>query len=464
MSSKAPLYEKDPLALVDSVISERVVVFGSIPPRGRDLDLLVGAADEAALRRELPDHGFLAAGGRWARFRDCTADIVDPVRIDTWELPEEERSALFSEARPLADANRLTEPSPHHVLLILARRLSRGAKLGERRRAQVQAALAEDPDAFARAWERADRWGLPASLAALERAHAGGRGLIRKERFRVSREWEGGRGLKRARRRLRRVRRGFTASRRGVLITFSGLDGSGKSSQTRYLRDTLDRLGYHAVAVWEPIAHVPEWLRATTGALSRLLLPFAHLLSRRRERHGAAAGGEADEAGTEHARARDSQPPGFAWPSDHPVTRLRRRSGLLTFGWTMTITLQFAYRIARATLPQLARGRVVVCDRYTLDSWVYLLYKFGDHRRYTLQMAILRALSPKPGHAYLLDLPPAVASARKSDFVPERNERRAGLYLERLDRLGIRRLDGTRPADEVSAEVAAEVWASLRDR
>jgi len=128
----------------------------------------------------------------------------------------------------------------------------------------------------------------------------------------------------------------------------------------------------------------------------------------------------------------------------------------------MAITVQFALRVARSTWPHLLRGRVVVCDRYTMDSWVALLYKFGEDREYPVQLAILRALSPVPRRAYFLDVPGEVASARKSDFGPEQNARRAELYRARFPRLGVHRLDGTQPRDVLCAQVAAEVWESLR--
>jgi thymidylate kinase len=438
-------------ALVDSLISERAVVFGSLPPRGRDLDLLVSAADEAALGKGLSEQGFLAAGGSWARFRGCTVDVVDVVRTDTWGLPEDELTALITEARPLAETTRLAVPAPHHALLILARRLSRGGTLREHRLARIRAALDDDPDAFARARERVDRWGLAESLAVLERAYRDGRDLTREERSRARSEFNGEGGSSRARRSLRRAKRRLLAPRRGMLITFSGLDGSGKSSQTCYLRDTLDRLGYHAVAVWEPIANLPQWLRVTADVIKTPVIPLARLISRNGK-----PGKPSSAANTATA-----PPAGFAWPTDNPLTVMRRRSSLLTFAWSTAISVQFAYRLARAIWPQLARGRVVVCDRYLLDSWVYLLYKFGDHRRYRFQLAILRALSPKPRHAFFLDVPGAVASARKGDFLPERNARRAELYRARLAERGVRTLDGTQPPDELSAEIATEVWRSL---
>jgi thymidylate kinase len=446
------------LELVDSLLSDRALIFGSLPPHGRDLDLLVTPEDAVTVAAGLSEQGFVNVAGTLARFRDCTVDVLDLVRLDSWEIPENERIDLFAEARLMEGTARLALPAPHHTLLILARRLARGVALNQQRLARIEAAVIDDPQAFDKARERANGWGVSASLAMLERAYRERRGLTRSERAGARAEGAHARGPGRGRRWIRRGRRTLTAHRRGMVVTLSGLDGSGKSSQTEYLRDALDRLGFDAASVWEPIANMPAWLQASTRLVQALLLPLVRLAARVRRR-----GGRSPAVAPSPSPVREP-PPGFAWATDHPLTTLRRRSSLLTFAWSMAITLQFAYRLARATWPQLARGRVVICDRYTLDSWVYLLYKFGDYRTYRLQLAIIRALSPKPRHAYFLDVPGAVASARKSDFLPERNARRAELYRARLTQLDVRSLDGTRAPDELSAEIATEVWRSLATR
>jgi thymidylate kinase len=445
----------DLLELVDSLLSDRALIFGSLPPHGRDLDLLVTADDAASLAAGLSDRGFLSVGGTLARFRDCTVDVVDLARSDSWEIPESERVALLAEARPIEGTTRLALPAPHHALLILTRRLARGGALNQKRLTRIEATLADDPQAFDKARERASGWGVSASLAVLEHAYRERRGLTSRERARARAEGAHVHGLGRGRHWVRRARRKLTARRRGMVVTFSGLDGSGKSSQTRYLRDTLDRLGYDATSVWEPIANMPAWLQASTRLVKAPVLLLLRLSARLRRRGG-------DSPAVSPSRNTDQEPPpGFAWATDHPLTVLRRRSSLLTLGWSMAITVQFAYRIARATWPQLARGRVVICDRYTLDSWVYLLYKFGDYRSYALHRAILRSVSPQPRLAYLLDVPGAVASARKSDFLPERNEHRGRLYRSKGEELGVRRIDGEQPPDRVAAQVAEEVWRTL---
>jgi len=441
----------DLLALVDSLVPNRAVIVGSLPPQGRDLDLLVEDPDEDALADGLARNGFVRAAGRWARFTDCAVQVVELIRGRDWALPNGELTQLFREAAPLPEANSLALPAPHHTLLILARRLAGGRRIGERQLTRLDAALERDPQAFSRAAGRAEAWGLDSTVVVLlERLYRERRAPTRQERTRA----KAGRPRRRSaglRPLLRSAGRARHRLRRGALVSFSGLDGSGKSSQTAYLRDGLDRLGYDAVAVWLSIANRPRWFDSTARVLKSPLIPLARLLSGR-------------------ITAQQGAPPAPAVPrgepvparTGHPLTALRRRSSLLTFSWSMAITVQFALRVARSTWPHLLRGRVVVCDRYTMDSWVALLYKFGEDREYPVQLAILRALSPVPRRAYFLDVPGEVASARKSDFGPEQNARRAELYRARFPRLGVHRLDGTQPRDVLCAQVAAEVWESLR--
>src|SRR5436190_11319852 len=44
----------------------------------------------------------------------------------------------------------------------------------------------------------------------------------------------------------------------GAIVTFSGLDGAGKSSQTQLLREALEREGLGAAIEWVPVAINPS--------------------------------------------------------------------------------------------------------------------------------------------------------------------------------------------------------------
>lgn len=383
--------------LVDEAAGDRVLVFGSLPPDARDLDLLARPSEERAIAAGLAAEGFVSRGREWARFRDGSAIGVDLVAAAAWNLPEAELAALFDEARPIEGFQRLVRPAPHHALLILAR-----LGLSEKRRGRLEAVVAEDPKAWEWAEEAAPRWGLE---RALRRLRAG-----------------------RGPRRLRRRRR--------VVVALSGLDGSGKSSQAAALKEALERLGHEAVVEWRPILANPSVGRLSDvarKALRRLRwVPGLSRLDRRAE------------AGESFLAAPDT------------TARRGPLRSVLTHAWVAYIALTNAYthrRLAR-------RGRVVIFDRYVLDSSVFMRYLWGGTFR--LERRLLRALSPEPLCAFLLDVRGEAAYARKQDqWSVDELSRQAELYRELHTALGVSRLDGERPKEELCAEIAEQVWRAL---
>src|SRR5439155_7587165 len=104
--------------------------------------------------------------------------------------------------------------------------------------ARLASILADQPDAFKEARRSAPAWGATQALDALEDG---------------------------SRRRLP------SRPRRGTLITLSGLDGAGKSSQATALRHALDRLGHDAVVEWSSLSQHPPLLHAITKAVRWVL-------------------------------------------------------------------------------------------------------------------------------------------------------------------------------------------------
>ncbi len=381
---------RDVAQLVDDAAAGRVLVLGSLPPAGRDLDLLAWPDDRRAVAARLEAEGFLPNGGDWVRFGGGSAYAVDLVAAESYGVPEAALRRAFEEAIPLDGLERLVRPAPHHALLILAR-----LGVTEKRRGRLQAALDEDPDARAKAERLAGEWGVD---------------------------------LRRLRPRRRLVRR----PRRRTVIALSGLDGSGKSSQSAALRDALERLGKDAEVVWLPLtANAAVW---KVSALVRRVLRVLRMLPGFRRMHGRVEAGESLIAKPERTR----------------------RAGILTRLWVTYVALANALshrRLAR-------RADVVVFDRYVLDSVVRMRYLWGG--RFALAAALLRILSPKPALAFLLEVPGEVALARKQDqWGVDELRRQAELYREEADRLGVVRLDGTRPQDELSAEIAEAAWRGL---
>jgi len=395
-------------AIVDRAAGGRVLVFGSLPPVGRDLDLLVRPAEEESVARALAQEGFVSRGVERVVFKGCSAYTVDLVPAGRWGLPAHELDALFADAQPVEGFENLARPSARHQLLVLAR-----IGFSEKRRARIDAALAEDPDAWTRARESAPAWNAGQTLSRLQ-ARYEGRALSRP--------------------RLRR--------RRGFVVALSGLDGAGKSGQAEALRAALEQLGHPSAVEWLPLADsrsiaVLSSLARRTLGLVRVLPPFRRL-----------------SATTGTGGSLLAAPDGEAPPAG-PARRLAL--GV----WTTMIVLSNALAQRRAAKRHVRRGRVAVFDRYTLDSLVRLRTVWGD-RKFGLQRWLLRTLPPRPLCAFLLDVAPETAIARKQDqWDLESLRRQADRYREEAEELGVRRLDGERPRDELCAEIAETVWELL---
>jgi thymidylate kinase len=401
--------------LVDAVVPEPVLVFGSLPPKGRDLDLLVRPAAEEAIVAGFGREHLVRRGREWARFHACSVDAAEVVPAAAWGLPAPEVDALFAEARPIHSYARLVRPAPHHALLILARRLARsGGGLDERRRRRLEQALAEDGDAWERARASAPGWAAVRALDALERVHRGGDPPLRV--------------------RLRRWRAELTRRRRGRVVSLSGVDGSGKTSQALALVGTLERLGYEAVTEWTRLSYNPS--------LDVIAFPVKALVRLVRRRPGRGARED---------------------PAADPAKELRRQSALVSHAWALIVALANASSQRRVTRRHLRRGRIVVCDRYSLDSAVHLRYRYGEKRGFRLQALVVRLLSPRPLRSFFLDVPAPIALGRKPEqYDLDQLARQVRLYSEEHKVLGARRLDGERPRDELCAEIATDVWLALR--
>jgi len=213
--------------------------------------------------------------------------------------------------------------------------------------------------------------------------------------------------------------------RRGIFITLEGIDGTGKSTQLRLLVRHLRRCGYNVRATREPGGtRVGERIRSillasATGAIA----PLAEL------------------------------------------------------------TLMYAARaqhLEEVVRPALARGEVVVSDRYNDASLAYQ----GYGRR--LGEEIVRAFDQivcagtRPDLTIVLDLEPRVALARAQGRETRRNSRRGRfesqglkfharvrdgyLAIARRDRRRVKVVRADRPVEEVQGEIRKLVDTFLARR
>jgi len=104
-----------------------------------------------------------------------------------------------------------------------------------------------------------------------------------------------------------------------------------------------------------------------------------------------------------------------------------------------------AFEQRRITKRHLREGKIVICDRYTLDALVQLryAYRYNDSRAARLQTLLLRKIPPPAQLTYYLDVPPQLATGRKADYEVEKNAVRAALYRELAPKYDAIRIDGT---------------------
>jgi thymidylate kinase len=224
--------------------------------------------------------------------------------------------------------------------------------------------------------------------------------------------------------------------RRGAIVTFSGLDGAGKSSQALLLKEALERQGIDTAIEWVPVAINPS-LEHMKAAGKRLI-------------------------GLVPVRERDLPPGGQQAAALDPGKRLVRRSPLARHVWSSIVTLLNVVSHWRMYLRHRVAGNVVIFDRYSLDSAVRLDTWYGDLGSVDFQVWLIRTLSPRPLCSYFLDVQPERALARKTEqWDLAMLTRQAELYRSQCRRFGVRRLDGERSREDLANEIADEVLDRL---
>lgn len=208
----------------------------------------------------------------------------------------------------------------------------------------------------------------------------------------------------------------MTASK-GTFISFEGIDGSGKSTQARLLRDHLVAAGHEVVLTREP-------------------------------------GGS---PGAEEIRALVLQGDPDRWSAE---------TELLLF------TAARRDHLERLIRPALADGKIVICDRFADSTRLYQGLSRGDLRQKVDALHDLM-IGQEPDLTLLIDMDPSVGLTRAKgrQGVEERFED-MGLDFQQKMRAGflelakaapnrLRVIDGNQPIDAVQAHVRGAVASIL---
>jgi thymidylate kinase len=417
-------------------------VLGSPPPTGRDLDLLARSGDYEAITEWLDGAGFLQWQESWARLDGEDSYGVELFRAESW-FPVSSAPVLLQDAESIPGLRHLVRPGPASVLLLAARGIvvHRGG-LTEKSRARVAGALERDPKAWSKAEALAPQFGLSGALRLLKRAYESERPLSAGARAAGLAGLCAGEGALRAKggvllqARPRRMR--------PAVVSFSGLDGSGKSTQVAMLRKTLDQVGVSCTVQWAGFA--TGWRLHKVSAL----------LARATFRKG-----------------RQRVMPGKARP---PLREARPGVGpdpFVPVGWDGPLRQQMWVGVVAAvnavkqwTYVLKPRGgtKVLIFDRFTPDSGVKLDFFYKSERNIDVswQRTLFNWISPKPDVGFLVAVPGEVAYARAGEWEPEQLSTMARLYEQQVRSFRLVRLDGTEPPEDLARQVAFAAWQGMR--
>ncbi|MDX6533618.1 MAG: hypothetical protein QOF68_1362 [Gaiellales bacterium] len=410
----------------------------------RDIDVVCRSPERLALQRLLRESGYIrrppGIGRRrwteqWVSFDGAKTHVVDLNPAERWGVAADALERLFYEAPALDGYRNVRRPSAHHGLILLARRSGRGGgPLFPKQESKLDAITAGDAGAWERAFAIAPDWHCRSSVAGLRSRYLGA-GPGRAQRVRAALEP----ALKGQHRfaRLAVAARSLALPRRPLVVGLSGVDGSGKSTQVNALRATLDDLGVPTELGWKPVGH-GAGVRFLRRSVKRLL--------------GAGPHGGPAESMVEEA-------PALTWDPNPVSRRVRERSPALTSAWAACVAVSTASAYRRAELRCRISRKALICDRHSLDTAAHLVFQYGERRRPTLAIRLSDLITPRADVAFHVDVPADVARSRKQlQYTGEQLERLVELYALERTRLGIPRLDGASPAEELAERIARDVW------
>ncbi len=220
--------------------------------------------------------------------------------------------------------------------------------------------------------------------------------------------------------------------KRGFLIVFTGIDGSGKTTQCDLLVKSLQRDGIKASYVWsrwDPFllkSVINIWKNKRTKSNDKPDQDYNELTSRKKK-----------------------------LLNNRFISRL----------WRMTFYIEYGIQIFKKIRIKLLKDRLVISDRIFYDSVIDQAINMNsskDQLLESLDSFWIRMIFPRPDMVIYVDCPGEVALSRKDDapnleYLLDRRK----LYLALAGKYGWIKVDGTLPVDEIFQRVKDSVYKKL---
>jgi dTMP kinase len=216
---------------------------------------------------------------------------------------------------------------------------------------------------------------------------------------------------------------------KGYLIVFTGIDGSGKTTQAKLLVEELQKDGIRASYVWS------RW-----GPL--FLRPLIDRWKNNIKR---------DPGTPKHT-------------ADNVKDRKQKllRNPVLRWIWLFLFFVDYGLQIFVKVRLSLFKEQFVVCDRMHHDAIVDQAVNIGDKREWllgSLNSFWMRIFFPKPEMVMCFDCPEDIAFSRKSDtanlqYLVDRRK----IYLKLAEQYGWIKIDGTSSIEEIAHQIKNKVY------
>ena len=219
---------------------------------------------------------------------------------------------------------------------------------------------------------------------------------------------------------------------KNFFVCFTGMDGSGKTTQAETLIEEMKKKGFVAKYAWNRFE-------------GRMLMPFTAIMK------------------MIFFRGKDA----IDNPAEFYGTKKRLlRNHILSIGYQYFLLFDYFFQILFRVRIPLIMGKNIVCDRYVYDIIVDLLVDFNnsEEKAKTILKNLLY-LFPKPDLIFLIDVPEEIAYRRKDDTPSiEYLRERRNIYLNIGKEYGMVILDGSKRLKELEGLIRKEVFGMARIR